>query len=152
MPFEINVEAQKQPNENDCWATCASMVLKFSGYDKTVEDVTAIANEQHINGYQLGQMGTIAEAGWVIKKLSDKAAGLESIKDSRSELEWDMGKFKEVLEASKPIMIFMHNHMMLVIGYDGDTLLRIIDPASGSKGSMKFSDLQKNLVEASVLK
>lgn len=152
MSYEINVTVQKQPGEDDCWATCASMVLKAKGCQKNVADVKHRVAAAHINGYTFGGRASIAEAGWAIKKLSSEAVTFEFIKSAQEELTWGMDEFKARLNKSCLILISIANHMMLVVGYTGDSGLCVVDPAKGARGTMQFSDLKASVVEASAMR
>ena len=151
MPFELDINPQKQPNEYDCWATCASMVLKFKGHDVSVNDITQFAAEKKVQGYEKGQEASIAETIYIVKKLTEGSVTFDTIKRYDEPLSKNMDFFIDCLKASRPIIIGMPKHLMLVFGFEDANTLRVIDPAHGAKGSMTFKDLAENLVDAAVL-
>jgi hypothetical protein len=147
--FELKILVTPQPSANDCWATCSYMVLQWQSVVCTIDSIKTFMIGK--NNYAHGEMATILEARFAMKKISDGKVVFSVIKSAMDKCTITMGDCIKYLNESRPIMISTKNHMMLIIGYEGESKLRIIDPSGGKKGSMEFSTLADMLVEAAVM-
>jgi len=147
---DINeIKVQKQIGEDDCWATCMSMILIHRGYPFSIEDVkkkAAVLLRE--NGYELGGKATIREGCTVARRLSNKELSFTHF-DNLQNLK--LGDFIGYLNKSCPILVLRKNHVMLVVGYNSDNKLRVINPGGGNKGEVDFEVLIHSCEEVSAV-
>lgn len=152
--FDLGIRHQKQAEQNDCWATCVSMIAQWKGVALGRADVFAGAPAILGSlGYNFGEMATLAEANRVARRLTNDAVAFEPLKPADLRGEAGTGTIIGLLNARRPLMITMANHCWVVSGYTAEKLLLIHDVGKDTGpqpvGRKVFAD---NLADAVVLK
>lgn len=152
--FDLGIRHQKQAEQNDCWATCVSMIAEFKGIALARADIfTRAATILGSTGYSYGEMATLMEANRVAKRLSGDQVAFEQLKPADLKGEAGTNTIIGYLNKRQPLMITMQNHCWVVSGYDANRLLLIHnvgkDAGPEPVGRKVFAD---NLVDAVVLK
>jgi ABC-type bacteriocin/lantibiotic exporter with double-glycine peptidase domain len=152
--FDLGIRHQKQAEQNDCWATCVSMIAQWKGIALGRADV--FANAPAIlgsQGYCFGEMATLAEANHVAKRLTNNAVAFDALNPADLRAESGAQLIMGLLNTRRPLMVTMANHCWVVSGYTAQKLLLIHDVGKESGpepvGRRVFAD---NLVDAVVLK
>jgi ABC-type bacteriocin/lantibiotic exporter with double-glycine peptidase domain len=152
--FNLGIRHQKQAEQNDCWATCVSMIAEFRGVSLARSEVFARAVDLLSGvGYTAGDMATLMEANRVAKRLTgDKVAFTQLAVDALKK-PTGVAEIIGYLNKRQPLMITMKNHCWVVAGYDahGRLLIHDVGKEAGPEpvGHRFFAE---HVVDAVVLK
>ena len=143
----LPLQHQKQQLQSDCWATCLAMVCQWRGVTLTRQEILTGASSI-ISGLGYGEMATCPEANTIASRLSSGRVTFELLGNVRLTYE----QFVQYTNQWRVVMLCMDSHMLLVIGYVGNGLLYVHDPAK-STGPVPASPMKihKNMVDCMVL-
>lgn len=121
----LPLQHQQQKMTDDCWATCLAMTCQWRGVALSRQEILTAA-PGIISGLGYGEMASCPEANRIVSRLSNQQVTFELLGRGR-QLAYE--EFVQYANRRRVVMLCMEKHMLLVVGYVGNGLLWVQDPA-----------------------
>lgn len=152
--YAIPIRHKKQHHQNACWATCLAMILEWAGFnDCTKEFIFDDAGPKIIPEYRYGDTATLAEIGYLSKKLTNNRVTFTRV-DLSTVRDKDTFFWCSYINQFRPILFSMNNHCRILVGYNGVGQFLILDPAKESQEqpeSMGIMTFRANVTDISIM-